>query len=143
MEMKRYTSNKSCLNILRIAVMLATVVLTAAAAYFLSFIPTVMMIVISVFFVAGFFTALVYLPVYFRNMRYYVSREKIVKVSGFYFLTKQSVRVDKIQYMTTVSAPMRKLQGFNFIFIYTYGGMLPVMFVGDRDFAEICCDLKV
>lgn len=138
--MKCYTSDKSCLNILRIAVMLLTVVLVAAAAYFLSFIPTVMMIVISVFFVAGFFTALIYLPIYFRNMRYYVSDDKIVKISGFYFLTKQSVRLDRVQYMTTITVPFARL---NFILLYTYGGMLPVMFVGSRDFYEISCSIKV
>ncbi len=138
--MKCYTSDKSCLNILRIAVMILTVVLVAAAAYFLSFIPTVMMIVISVFFVSGFFTALIYLPVYFRNMRYYVSDEKIVKISGFYFLTKQSVRLDRIQYMTSITMPFASL---NFILLYTYGGMLPVMFVGSRDFYEISCNIKV
>ena len=138
--MKCYTSDKSCLNILRIAVMILTVVLVAAAAYFLSFIPTVMMIVISVFFLGGFFTALIYLPIYFRNMRYYLSDEKIVKISGFYFLTKQSVRLDRVQYMTSITIPFARL---NFILLYTYGGMLPVMFVGSRDFYEISCSIKV
>ena len=128
---------------LRIAVMIFTVLLVAAASYYLSFLPTVMMIVISVFFVSGFFTALVYLPVYFKNMRYFVSEEKIVKISGFYFLTKQSVRLEKIQYTTTISTPFSKRTNLNFILLYTYGGMLPVMFVSDRDFAEISGALKV
>ncbi len=141
--MKCYKSDKTCLNMLRIAVMIFTVLLVAAASYYLSFLPTVMMIVISVFFVSGFFTALVYLPVYFKNMRYFVSEEKIVKVSGFYFLTKQSVRLEKIQYTTTISTPFSKRTNLNFILLYTYGGMLPVMFVSDRDFAEISGALKV
>ena len=141
--MKCYTSDKTCLNMLRISVLILTVILIAAASYFLSFIPTVMMIVISVFFAAGFFTALIYMPVYFKNMKYYISNEKIVKISGFYFLTKQSVRLEKIQYMTTISTPYSKLTGLNFILLYTYGGMLPVMFVSDRDFAEISYNIKV
>ena len=141
--MKCYTSDKGCLNMLRIMVMLLTVVLIGTATYYLSFNATVMMIVISVIFTAGFFTALIYLPIYFKNMRYFVSDEKIVKVSGFYFLTKQSVRLEKIQYVTTISAPFKKVSGFNIMLLYTYGGMLPIMFVSSRDLAEISNSIKV
>lgn len=141
--MKQYYADKNCLNMLRIIIISLTVILISIASYFLSFIPIVMIIICSVFFIAGFFTSLIYLPVYFKNMKYYVSEEKIIKISGFYFIKKQAVRIDKIQYTTTLSTPFSKRTGLNFIFLYVYGGMMPVMFINDHDFSEITYNLKV
>ncbi len=141
--MKKYTADKTCLNMLRVAVLLLTVILVSVTAYFLAFLPVLMITLSSVFFTIGFFAALVYLPIYFRNMKYYVSDEKIVKISGFYFIKKQSVKIEKIQYTSTISTPFSKLTGLNIILLYAYGGMLPIMFVSDHDFAEITYNLKV
>lgn len=128
---------------LRIIILVVTVVLIAVTAYFLAPFPLLMIIISSVFFVAGFFAALIYLPVYFKNMKYYVSNEKIIKISGFYFIKKQSLRVSKIQYTTEISTPFSKLTGLNFILLYAYGGMLPIMFISDHDFSEITYNLKI
>lgn len=141
--MKEYYADKTCLSMMRITVLLVTVLIISIAAYFLAFIPIIMIIVCSIFFIAGFFTSLIYLPVYFRNMKYYISDEKIVKVSGFYFLKTQTVSVEKIQYTTTISTPFSKLTGLNFIMLYAYGGILPIMFVSNRDFSEIIYNLNV
>lgn len=141
--MKKYTADKTCLNMLRVAILLLTVILVSVTAYFLAFLPVLMITLSSVFFTIGFFAALVYLPIYFRNMKYYVSDEKIVKISGFYFIKKQSVKIEKIQYTSTISTPFSKLTGLNIILLYAYGGMLPIMFVSDHDFAEITYNLKV
>lgn len=141
--MKHYYADQTCLKTLRIIIMLLTVVLIAVTSYFLSFIPIIMIILSSVFFISGFFTVLIYLPVYFRNMKYYVSDEKIIKISGFYFIKKQAIRIDKIQYTTSVSTPFSKRTGLNFVFIYVYGGMMPIMFISDNDFSEITYNLKV
>ncbi|MGN0613893.1 MAG: PH domain-containing protein [Porcipelethomonas sp.] len=141
--MKTYTADKTCLNMLRIIILSATVIVISVTAYFLAFIPIIMIIACSVFFIAGFFTSLIYLPVYFRNMKYYVSDEKIVKKSGFYFIKKQAVRVNRIQFTTSISTPFSKLTGLNFIILHTYGGILPIMFVSDHDFSEITYGLKV
>ncbi len=141
--MKQYYADKTCLNTLRIIIISLTVIFIAVADYFLSFIPIVMIIVSVIFFAAGFFTSLIYLPVYFKNMKYYVSDKKIIKISGFYFIKKQAIRVDKIQYTTTLSTPFSKRTGLNFIFLYVYGGMMPIMFLSDRDFSEIIYNLKV
>ncbi|MBQ3565925.1 MAG: PH domain-containing protein [Oscillospiraceae bacterium] len=141
--MKEYYADKTCLTVMRIAVMILTVLIISVVSYFLAFIPIIMIIICSVFFIAGFFTALVYLPVYFRNMRYYISDKKIVKVSGFYFIKTQTVKISKIQYTTTVSTPFARLEGFNCIMLYAYGGMLPIAFVSNRDFTEIAYNLKV
>lgn len=111
--------------------------------YFLSFIPIVMILLCIIFLAAGFFTAIIYLPIYFKNLNYYVSNDRIIKESGFYFKKKQIIRIDKIQFTTSVSTPFSKLTGLNFIVLYAYGGMMTVMFLSDHDFAEFNYNLKV
>lgn len=141
--MKHYYADKTCLNILKILILSLTFILLVVTVYFLSFIPIIMIPLCIIFFGAGFFMAMVYLPVYFRNLNYYVSEDKIIKESGFYFRKKQIIRINKIQFTTAVSTPFSKLTGLNFIVLYAYGGMMTVMFLSDRDFAELNYNLKV
>lgn len=141
--MKEYYADKTCLNILRVSILVLTVIINAVLSYFLAFIPTIMIISCIVFSVAGFFMALIYLPVYFRNMKYRVWEDRVVKESGFYFIKKQSLDIRKIQYTTTISTRFRKLPGINCVILYAYGGMMPIMFVSNEDFAEIAYNLKV
>lgn len=141
--MKHYYADKTCLNILKILILSLTFILLVVTVYFLSFIPIIMIPLCIIFFGAGFFMAMVYLPVYFRNLNYYVSEDKIIKESGFYFRKKQIIRINKIQFTTAVSTPFSELTGLNFIVLYAYGGMMTVMFLSDRDFAELNYNLKV
>lgn len=141
--MKHYYADKTCLNILKILILSVTFILLAVTVYFLSFIPIVMILLCIIFLAAGFFTAIIYLPIYFKNLNYYVSNDRIIKESGFYFKKKQIIRIDKIQFTTSVSTPFSKLTGFNFIVLYAYGGMMTVMFLSDHDFAEFNYNLKV
>lgn len=141
--MKHYYADKTCLNILKILILSITFILLAVTVYFLSFIPIIMIPLSIIFFGTGFFMAMIYLPVYFRNLNYYVSEDKIIKESGFYFRKKQIIRINKIQFTTAVSTPFSKLTGLNFIVLYAYGGMMTVMFLSDHDFAELSYNLKV
>ena len=141
--MKHYYADKTCLNILKILIQSVTFILLAVTVYFLSFIPIVMILLCIIFLAAGFFTAIIYLPIYFKNLNYYVSNDRIIKESGFYFKKKQIIRIDKIQFTTSVSTPFSKLTGLNFIVLYAYGGMMTVMFLSDHDFAEFNYNLKV
>lgn len=141
--MKHYYAGKTCLNILKILILSVTFILLAVTVYFLSFIPIVMILLCIIFLAAGFFTAIIYLPIYFKNLNYYVSNDRIIKESGFYFKKKQIIRIDKIQFTTSVSTPFSKLTGLNFIVLYAYGGMMTVMFLSDHDFAEFNYNLKV
>ena len=138
-----YYADKTCLNILKILILSVTFILLAVTVYFLSFIPIVMILLCIIFLAAGFFTAIIYLPIYFKNLNYYVSNDRIIKESGFYFKKKQIIRIDKIQFTTSVSTPFSKLTGLNFIVLYAYGGMMTVMFLSDHDFAEFNYNLKV
>ena len=141
--MKHYYADKTCLNILKILILSVTFILLAVTVYFLSFIPIVMILLCIIFLDAGFFTAIIYLPIYFKNLNYYVSNDRIIKESGFYFKKKQIIRIDKIQFTTSVSTPFSKLTGLNFIVLYAYGGMMTVMFLSDHYFAEFNYNLKV
>ncbi|MEI2989083.1 MAG: PH domain-containing protein [Oscillospiraceae bacterium] len=141
--MKHYYADKTCLNILKILILSVTFILLTVTVYFLSFIPIVMILLCIIFLAAGFFTAIIYLPIYFKNLNYYVSNDRIIKESGFYFKKKQIIRIDKIQFTTSVSTPFSKLTGLNFIVLYAYGGMMTVMFLSDHDFAEFNYNLKV
>lgn len=141
--MKHYYADKTCLNILKILILSVTFILLAVTVYFLSFIPIVMILLCIIFLAAGFFTAIIYLPIYFKSLNYYVSNDRIIKESGFYFKKKQIIRIDKIQFTTSVSTPFSKLTGLNFIVLYAYGGMMTVMFLSDHDFAEFNYNLKV
>lgn len=141
--MKHYYADKTCLNILKILILSVTFILLAVTVYFLSFIPIVMILLCIIFLAVGFFTAIIYLPIYFKNLNYYVSNDRIIKESGFYFKKKQIIRIDKIQFTTSVSTPFSKLTGLNFIVLYAYGGMMTVMFLSDHDFAEFNYNLKV
>ena len=141
--MKHYYADKTCLNILKILILSVTFILLAVTVYFLSFIPIVMILLCIIFLAAGFFTAIIYLPIYFKDLNYYVSNDRIIKESGFYFKKKQIIRIDKIQFTTSVSTPFSKLTGLNFIVLYAYGGMMTVMFLSDHDFAEFNYNLKV
>ena len=141
--MKHYYADKTCLNILKILILSVTFILLAVTVYFLSFIPIVMILLCIIFLAAGFFTAIIYLPIYFKNLNYYVSNDRIIKESGFYFKKKQIIRIDKIQFTTSVSTPFSKLTGLNFIVLYAYGGMMTVMFLSDHEFAEFNYNLKV
>lgn len=89
--MKHYYADKTCLNILKILILSVTFILLAVTVYFLSFIPIVMILLCIIFLAAGFFTAIIYLPIYFKNLNYYVSNDRIIKESGFYFKKKQII----------------------------------------------------
>lgn len=136
--MKQYRSDKNCLNILRLSVLTASAVLICICTYFLSFIPKLMIFLNILFFSAGFFIAVIYLPVYFRNLCYYLDPErKITKVSGFFFLKKQIVSLDSIQYTTSISTPFHRFTGFNFFVLYAYGAIMTIMFLSKTDFEEL------
>lgn len=140
--MKHYRSDKKCLNIIKAAVLIFTALLICLCTFFLSFLPILMIILNILFFAAGVFTAAIYLPIYFDNLSYHISRDGIItKESGFFFKKKQIMALDKIQYTTAVSSPFRVLSWFNFFILFAYGGTMTVMFLSKNDFEELSLKL--
>ncbi|MGN0622247.1 MAG: hypothetical protein ACI4I9_10300 [Porcipelethomonas sp.] len=140
--MKQYKADKKCLNIIRIFLIAVTAALIIVCAEFMQVLPILMISLCVIFALAGFFTAFVYLPVYFRKLCYTVSDGKIIKQSGFFFYKTQMMRIDTIQFSSSVFTPFSKFTGLNFIFLYAYGGMMTVMFLENDDFSELDKSLK-
>ena len=86
--MRRYFADKTCINLIRLVLLLVTALLDALAYYFipvapyLSALPVVLWVVIVTVTVAGLFAAMVYLPLYFRHTCYYVSPEQVVSTAA-------------------------------------------------------------
>lgn len=141
--MKEYRSDKNCLNILRLLILILTAALLCLCTYFVSFIPKLMIFLNILFFAAGFFFAVIYLPAYFKNLCYYLDTDKtITKVSGFFFLKKQIMAIDSIQYTTSMTTPFIKLPGLNFYVLYAYGGIMTIMFISNDDFNDLSYKLR-
>ncbi len=142
-SVKIYRADKNCLKIIQAAVVIAVIAVIFLCKYFLSFIPQLMLALNILFIIAGFFIAAIYLPVYFRNLGYYIDKKNnLVKTSGFFFIKKQVMSIDSIQYKTLVSTPFSKLTGLNFSLFYAYGGMMTVMFLKRNDFDELCFRMR-
>lgn len=135
--MKQYKSDRSCLNILRFVIILTALLLICTCTYFLSFIPKLMIFLNIIFAVTAAFVVIIYLPVYFGHLRYIVSENKIIKISGFFFIKKQIMPFDTVQYVSSVSTPLYKLTRLNFIVLYAYGGIMTIIFLNRNDFEEL------
>lgn len=136
--MKEYKTSKSCLTIIRIAIVASGALLIALCCFFLAFIPNIMYILNVLFFLATLFFAGIYCPIYFKNLKYFVADErKIIKVSGFFFKKRQIMMIDTIQYTTAVTTPFSRITGLNFFLLYAYGGIMTIMFLNKNDLEEL------
>jgi len=85
----------------------------------------------------GIFTVSFYLPMYFTSAGYYINSDKIVKKTGVFIKVNQCMRVESVQYITSVTTPFSKLTGFNFIILNAFGGKLILAFLSKKDMQEI------
>ena len=135
--MKRYFPDRTCMNIIRLIILTVTLALIVCSYVFLSFIPILMWILIGVFATAGIFMGSVYLPIWFRNTRYCISKKEINKVSGCFITSKQLMRTSAVQYTTTVRTPFSKITGLNFLIFNAMGGKIIWLFLSRKDIDEI------
>lgn len=141
--MRRYFADRTCINLIRLVLLLVTALLDALAYYFipadprLSALPAVLWAVIIVVTVTGLFTAMIYLPLYFRHTCYYVSSEQIVKHSGCFLIRTQTLRRSAIQYTTSISTPFSKVTGLNFILLSAFGGSMLLLFLSKQDYEQL------
>lgn len=140
--MTQYKPCRKCLGVLTLMIILVTLTLIALSSYFFSFIPMFMKILNIIFIAAALFLTLIYLPVYFKNLCYYVSDEKITKTSGFFFVKTQTIMLDSIQYTTSVTTMFSEKTGLNFFLLYAYGGIMIVTFLNDNDYNLLNCRLR-
>ena len=68
---------------------------------------------------------------------FYIKDGKIIKESGFYFHKKQIIRLDKVQFTSSVYSPWKILRSLNLIILYAYGGFMVIIFLNNDKFAEL------
>lgn len=134
--MKHYYPDKGCLTMLRIIIIFSVIILLGLVRYFIPAKFLVLSITIAVAVIA-FFVMFVYLPLYFSSIKYTATETEIMKSSGVFIKTHQSVRYSSVQYTSVISSPFSQYTGLNFIVFFVYGGQLRLLFLKQSDAQEI------
>ena len=134
--MKHYYPYKGCLTTLRIIIIFSVIILLGLVRYFIPAKFLVLSITIAVAVIA-FFVMFVYLPLYFSSIKYTATETEIMKSSGVFIKTHQSVRYSSVQYTSVISSPFSQYTGLNFIVFFVYGGQLRLLFLKQSDAQEI------
>ena len=134
--MKHYYPDKACLTTLRIIIIFSVIILLGLVRYFIPAKFLVLSITIAVAVIA-FFVMFVYLPLYFSSIKYTATETEIMKSSGVFIKTHQSVRYSSVQYTSVISSPFSQYTGLNFIVFFVYGGQLRLLFLKQSDAQEI------
>ena len=61
---------------------------------------------------------------------------------GIFFKRKQSVRLDRVQFVQVITGAFDGILGLNFIILHVYGGQLMMMFLNKNDRNEITALLQ-
>ena len=134
--MKHYYPDKGCLTTLMIIIIFSVIILLGLVRYFIPAKFLVLSITIAVAVIA-FFVMFVYLPLYFSSIKYTATETEIMKSSGVFIKTHQSVRYSSVQYTSVISSPFSQYTGLNFIVFFVYGGQLRLLFLKQSDAQEI------
>ena len=135
--MKKYYADKTCLNVLRVLVLVVTGSLIVLDYYFLYFIPILMWSLIGLFGLAYLLIGIIWLPLYFARASYIVSSQEVIRNTGFFFRIRQTMKVSAIQYVTLIITPFSSVTGFNFVIINALGGNLLLFYLSKTDAEEI------
>lgn len=76
---------------------------------------------------------MIFLPLYFKNTVYHVSKEDVIKYSGFFIKSQQYMKVSSVQYVTKLFTPFSKYTGFNFLKLNALGGDIVLLFLTKAD----------
>ena len=136
LTVKQYKPDKNGLVTIKILTAVMTVVLITAVRLYLP-VPSLNIIISSAILAVAVFAIFIYLPLYFKSLRYESSDEEITRVSGVFIKRHQSVRYDTVQYTTVVSMPFSQYTGLNFLIFFVYGGQLTLLFLSQSDAVEI------
>lgn len=151
--MKKYYADKRSLNILRVITFILLIVINICLKYLLymlemrypeyfaqakSTIPEIIIwgIMIAVIIIYVLYI-LIYLPVLYNSINYYVGKNDIASISGVLFKSKRYMKMSSIQYVTKITTPLSKYTGLNFIVISAHGGRMAFTFLSKSDADEI------
>lgn len=79
----------------------------------------------------------IYIPLYFRNLRYEMDGERIIRYSGVFFRSIKTAEFSAVRYTTLLTTPFSKHTGLNFAVLFLYGGRLRLSFLSESDVREI------
>ncbi|MCM1132626.1 MAG: PH domain-containing protein [Ruminococcus flavefaciens] len=134
--MKSFKPEYSALTALRIIILVISVVLIGAVRIYVPINAVVLIFSVAVI-IADIFMIFVYLPVYFSSLSYEMTEEKIIRHSGVFMKSHQSVRYSTVQYSVVVTTPFSDKTGLNFVVLFVYGGSLRLIFLKKSDAMEI------
>ncbi len=135
--MKKYYPCKTSLIILKVLGLLFTAGINVLAKLFLAPYRIIMWLVILLFWTSYIVILFIAMPIYFSRTNYFISKNEIAKQSGIIYFTRQIMRTESIQYVTTLSTPLSSFSGFNFIFFNALGGRVVLFFLSKKDMNEI------
>ena len=140
--MKEFRADQGALHLLQILICLAGAGLSWASAYFLHRWVWVMWSLVGVFAGIAVILSFICLPLFFSRLRCYASSEKLTVIAGILFLRQQSIRLDRVQFIQTITGPFDGIFGLNFIVLYVYGGQLAIPFLNTKDRYELVAILE-
>lgn len=151
--MKKYYADRKSLNLLRVVVFVLLVAIIFGLKYLLFwleqkypdyFIPVettipeiIIWSVIILLAAAYVLYILIYLPLWYNSINYYVSDSDLVSVSGIFMKSRKYMRLSSVLYVTAISAPFAKYTSFNFLVMSAHGGRMMFMFLSKSDMDEI------
>ena len=134
--MKEYSADFSAMKLLQILVCLFAALLIAASARFLYRWVVLMWSLIILFAVTAVVLSFFCMPLYFSNLKCLVTANQVTIRTGMFFQREQSIRLQSVQFVQTVTGPWDGILGLNFIILYVYGGSLMIFFLKKSDRLE-------
>lgn len=135
--MRTYKMNKSALNFIRAVMLVVVLAVTYLSFLYLAAYPIIMWLVIGLFWAVAIMYGCVFLPIYFKSSKYMIGSRQIKKQAGMLFFTKQYLKLESIQYVSSVIFPLSQFTGLNFVTINAFGGRVIFMFLSRNDALEI------
>ena len=135
--MKEYSADLTAMKLLQIIVCLLTALMIALIAKFLHRWLFVMWSLIILFGVTAVILSFLCMPLYFSNLKCVVTANQITVRTGMFFRREQSIRLQSVQLVQTITGPLDGIFGLNFIILYVYGGSMMIFFLKKTDRLEL------
>lgn len=135
--MKEYSADLSAMKLLQITACLLSALIITAVAKFLHRWLVLMWSLIILFGVTAIIVSFLCMPLYFSNLKCIVTANQITIRTGIFFRREQSIRLQSVQFVQTITGPWDGILGLNFIILYVYGGSLMIFFLKKTDRLEL------
>lgn len=132
--MKKFLPDKNACGY----IMMTVVVFAALAVFAIRlFVPSITRWTIAILSIIAAFLDFVYIPLYFRNLRYEADDVSITKHSGVFLKSTRAAELSAVRYTTMITTPFSEYTGFNAAVLFMYGGQLRLLFLSRSDISEL------